>query len=383
MDHLVVKNFGPIKEANVTFGDLTILVGPQASGKSTFLQLTKLVKDNNHIADTLNKYGYAWQNSDEFLERYLGEGYSRVWTERTEVEADEIKVRKEQFGRIVADAMGYDYQNVFLVPAQRVLTLENGYPKPFNGFGVGDPFVIKSFSEEMRQYVEAPQGYAYFGSPSGETGFSAYRKIFYEGQVLLDTSGPRKRFMLDTDGLRLPFMAWSSGQKEFMPLYIALAMLRKPMIANDKFALTKTIIVEEPEMGLHPNAIKFLIFAFLQLIEAGYKVIVSTHSPILIEFAWAFHMLKSSNASHDALLEIFDFERSILQNEQIRHLARSITKRALNSEIRTYCFDHASGIVKDISTLDASSDDVDISEWGGLSSFATRAGEIVAKNIPL
>ena len=39
MNELKVENFGPIGKAHVEFGDLTILVGAQASGKSLFLEL--------------------------------------------------------------------------------------------------------------------------------------------------------------------------------------------------------------------------------------------------------------------------------------------------------------------------------------------------------
>ena len=53
---LCVQNFGPIKNVDVNFGDLTILIGPQASGKSLFLELFKLVKDKAHIVSTLKKY---------------------------------------------------------------------------------------------------------------------------------------------------------------------------------------------------------------------------------------------------------------------------------------------------------------------------------------
>lgn len=36
MNTLKVENFGPIGEADVSFGDLAFLVGAQASGKSLF-----------------------------------------------------------------------------------------------------------------------------------------------------------------------------------------------------------------------------------------------------------------------------------------------------------------------------------------------------------
>ena len=53
-----IKKFGPIKKAHVNFGDLTILVGAQATGKSMFLEMLKLVVDKNSILDNLSKYNY-------------------------------------------------------------------------------------------------------------------------------------------------------------------------------------------------------------------------------------------------------------------------------------------------------------------------------------
>ena len=34
MNSLNIHNFGPIREVNLNFGDLTVLIGAQASGKS-------------------------------------------------------------------------------------------------------------------------------------------------------------------------------------------------------------------------------------------------------------------------------------------------------------------------------------------------------------
>ena len=48
-DHIVVKNFGPIRKVDIELGDLTVLIGAQASGKSLFLQMFKLIKDRSAI----------------------------------------------------------------------------------------------------------------------------------------------------------------------------------------------------------------------------------------------------------------------------------------------------------------------------------------------
>lgn len=47
MERLEVQSFGPIGKVSIEFGDLTLLIGPQASGKSIFLQLLKLLVDKN------------------------------------------------------------------------------------------------------------------------------------------------------------------------------------------------------------------------------------------------------------------------------------------------------------------------------------------------
>ena len=55
---LKIINFGPIKEADIDFGDLTFLIGPQASGKSLSLELLKLILDKQHIISTFRNYNY-------------------------------------------------------------------------------------------------------------------------------------------------------------------------------------------------------------------------------------------------------------------------------------------------------------------------------------
>ena len=55
---LKIINFGPIKEADIDFWDLTFLIGPQASGKSLSLELLKLILDKQHIISTFRNYNY-------------------------------------------------------------------------------------------------------------------------------------------------------------------------------------------------------------------------------------------------------------------------------------------------------------------------------------
>lgn len=56
---LQVSHLGPIQSADVTFKDLTVIVGPQATGKSIFLQTLKLLVDRDQIHDTFKHHGMS------------------------------------------------------------------------------------------------------------------------------------------------------------------------------------------------------------------------------------------------------------------------------------------------------------------------------------
>ena len=115
----------------------------------------------------------------------------------------------------------------------------------------------------------------------------------------------------------------------------------------------------------------------LELIQTGgYKIIVSTHSPVFLEFAWAFNLLKQNSTNqYEALYDMFD----IPAPSPVRDMLSGLFQK----NIKTYYFkqnDSNKKIVShDISTLDVCEDDTIVSEWGGLSAFSTKVSDIVSK----
>ena len=89
MKNFVVDNFGPIQHVDIEWGDLTFLVGAQASGKSLLLELLKLAIDRDYILDSLQRYSYVLgKSADNVLNIYFGEGLSGLWKENTHVLVD-------------------------------------------------------------------------------------------------------------------------------------------------------------------------------------------------------------------------------------------------------------------------------------------------------
>ena len=161
-----------------------------------------------------------------------------------------------------------------------------------------------------------------------------------------------------------------------MPLLMAIYCLTGPPIKTINREQYEYIIIEEPEMGLHPKAIQSVIIQILEFINSGYKVIVSTHSAVLLEFAWAYNNIKNLPAKIRpiALCELFDISSN---SDDINKIFEGVTDK----KTKTYYFSHIGNGVKtfDISSLDVASDNMDESEWGGLSQFASRASDIVSK----
>ena len=157
MMEIIADNLGPIAHADIQFGDLTILVGPQASGKSILLQLIKLSLDHSNILRTIKQQGFDWQqNVHNFVALYFGEGMQGAWTEATQVMVDgnlfDLNTINAQRGKKKQE------EKLFLIPAQRVITLKNGWPRAFTDYETGDPYVVKQFSERLRLLMEAGLG---------------------------------------------------------------------------------------------------------------------------------------------------------------------------------------------------------------------------------
>ena len=50
-ESLVIKNFGPIKSVDLELGKMTILIGEQATGKSTIAKVLTVCRYWSHIVD--------------------------------------------------------------------------------------------------------------------------------------------------------------------------------------------------------------------------------------------------------------------------------------------------------------------------------------------
>jgi hypothetical protein len=379
--HLRTKNLGPIRDADVEFGDLTVFVGPQASGKSVFLQTLKLVLDRNHIHDTFDHHNMVFKDDPRaFLGGYFGRGMGGMidnepapqvaWEGRPFSLSDLAKRARRKRN---SDAK--EPEHVFYIPAQRVVSLPGGVSQPFTTFQYGDPYALRYFADQVHKLLQNEFGSneALFPLPNrlNETLRAPIAKHFFGGAKLnVELKDFTKSITLKVEGLKegLPYLAWSAGQREFLPLLLGLYWLCTSGKVSRRDEI-EWVVIEEPEMGLHPRAIETMLLLVLELMRRGYRVAISTHSPVVLDMVWAMRTIKEYGGNEKDVRKLF----GLASNPTTKGIAQT----ALTKDYKVYFFESGK-TARDISSLDPGSVAPEEANWGDLLGFSSRSANVVS-----
>ena len=373
---LRVNNFAQIAAAHIEFGDLTVLVGPQATGKSLLLQWLKMAIDAGEVLHALKEAGHDVREPAGLIDLVFGEGMSAAWhAGHSQVLFNDSEVSPPAWARRLPKRRE---GRVFYIPAHRALLLAEGWPAPFLKLSADVPVVARLFSQNLYQRFSGRKAAALFPVErilKGEYRDLIDRAVFHGGRVELDKQGLTYRLRLTYQaGMALPFMTWTAGQREFTPLLLGLYHVLPPRKIL-KQAHIDWVVIEEPEMGLHPQAIAVFMLLVLDLLWRGYRVVISTHSPLILDIVWAIRQLAEFKSRPQLLSDAFgvDNNRSVQQ----------VMQNALKSDYRVHFLsvETSSNKVKsqDISALDPDSEREAESHWGGLTDFSSKFGEAVRR----
>ena len=337
MRKLEVKSFSCIDHALLEIRDLTVIIGPQASGKSV---LCKLFYFFNSTIDGMTQWVTELDGlhdiSARFLEEFCEWFQPQTWGPRAfsityssgPFEITLSRGRSKSHSPKAKVRFSPEIENLILVAqathAKALAQAEDDSEKNFD-------ITWKTFSL-IRRAVEktlgphAPEDQLYI--PAGRSFFTSVGKIVtaFEDRSLLDpvvtrfgrlvtalredvgldkmTQNPmlktiedlidgrivhdRGRQWLSTpDGRNIPFSALSSGQQELLPL---LYGLRYSMLYSRGRDRGHLLYVEEPEAHLFPTAQTALVEMFAQMTsrvksknnENTTRIILTTHSPYVL-----------------------------------------------------------------------------------------------------
>ena len=369
-----LENVGPLADISLDLRDLTVLVGPQASGKSIFLQTLKLALDRHHIMAFFRQQNMEFNgHAAAFLDGYYGGGMGGMLDHAPFVTWAGKRSSLESLARVKKSAK-HQAERLFYIPAQRVVSLPSGVSRTFAHFDFGDPYVLRYFAHQVHLLLQNEFGALTTLFPVPQRLNETIRKpledaLFGGAELRLEQKDYTNVLALKVGGLpkSLPFLDWSAGQREFVPLLLGFYWLCPAGKASRREHI-EWVVVEEPEMGLHPRAIASFLLLALELLRRGYKVIISTHSPAVLDLVWALRHIQHQGKAAD-VRALFD----IPAGQAINAIAES----ALSKECRVYFFERDKP-VRDISTLDPSSEDEAVYNWGDLNGFSSRSAGVVS-----
>jgi hypothetical protein len=374
MTTLSIKNFGHLADVSVEFGDLTVLVGAQGTGKSLVLQWLKTAFDGKQIVAQLRDAGQDVSDPAKLVDLVFGVGMGGAWSSESVVSLNGASLGPKTIGR-----RGNGHEKVFFIPAHRAMLISDGWAAPFQKLNAETPVVARLFSQNLFElFSPAGKGEKLF--PQERVLKKRYRDlidsaVFHGGTVGLEEDAQHaKRLKMTHGSSQLPFMTWTAGQREFTPLLLGFYHLLPPRKLLKREGID-WVVIEEPEMGLHPQAVTVFMLLCLDLLWRGYRVVLATHSPLVLSVAWMIRRLKETNARWQLVCEGFGIDEGQLE-------LKKVAEATLTKSVRTHLLAFGEdGRVrsKDISTLDPGADDDDVAGWGGLAGFGSRMGDAVRR----
>lgn len=170
-------------------------------------------------------------------------------------------------------------------------------------------------------------------------------KDILQGKVDFENSELRKELLFRLqENIKLEMPIVSSMVKELAPLVLYLRYLVAP---------NELLIIDEPEMNLHPAAQVEIAEFLAMLVNAGLQVLITTHSPYIVDHL-ANLMQAAKHDNPDSIKEMFYLERSsafISQDKVSIYLFEDGTAQNIMSEEGTINWETFGRVSDDVSRI--------------------------------
>jgi energy-coupling factor transporter ATP-binding protein EcfA2 len=304
-ERLVIKNFGPIKEADLTFGRFNVLIGEQATGKSTVAKLLAVcryfsyltgiaVAERDPFTDGLWDWGLNNFRKDDSYIEYTCNDYQLIYKNVPKITFDrgnsvagaglydfEITKESERFNKLLSElaelqaegkVIPYTFFKTSVAQVmQNPLFLGTERDSNFLDFPTSSLKGPIENSEKLRQIKSR-----FHKEVSIEPLSISYRS---EGNVpFIKKHGETIFHELSNS---------ASGYQSAVPIVLAIKSYTNPPEKDERLQTKrtkpKTFIIEEPELNLFPTAqnelMKFLVD---KTMNYGNTMLIATHSPYIL-----------------------------------------------------------------------------------------------------
>lgn len=343
---LKITNFSCIKNAEIEIKSFTVIIGPQASGKSLIskliyffnsikedhIEIIKEEKDINFFQEEI-RYKFckwfpisAWGESQFFI-KFESNDYkisiNRV--KRNDVINDTLQVRLsdeiktihkialEQYKKFNIDIKSRNFGDDIYekIKIQRYAehelstilkkSFKNDFIDTLTYIPAGRSFftnlgrALLAFEqtnlldpvtiEFAKLYTGLIQNINLVRQQLEDSGSSSFIKNIIGGSLVTEKNN---FFIKYNDGRKIPFSSLSSGQQELMPLLLVFTSISRnirPTFSKNNTTKSYLTFIEEPEAHLFPDAQSKIIEGLVTHVNSAVtdrRIFVTTHSPYVL-----------------------------------------------------------------------------------------------------
>ena len=299
-ERLIIKDFGPIKEVNMTFGRFNVLIGEQATGKSAVLKVLavcryfsyltgKVVESANPFSAGLLDWGILnFRGQDSYIE-YDCEDYTLYYEIVSETSSGgftlkgpglyglRVTAKTRRFKELQEElqslrkegSIPYTFFKTSVAEVMRnPLFLSTERNSHFLGFTTSNNKAILENAGKLRQLRQR-----------------YYQEVEIEPLNLSYKNNGTEMVIKRTDEDAYHRLSESaSGYQSAVPIVLSIKAYTEPPEAEGlPLSKQKTFIIEEPELNLFPTA-QYELMKFLvdKTMNYGNQMFLATHSPYIL-----------------------------------------------------------------------------------------------------
>lgn len=345
---LTVSRFTCIDHAEVVFRNLTLITGPQGSGKSVLCKLLyfcqrPFVEFYSSADEGFSVAQFRERMADEFLEWFPPSawGNSKFAISFT-CGGLEVKIKRSSGRGGVKDRVYLDFSEEFEKSYTEYATVARQQRQSVSDKrGIFYPGYSYALQRTFRKQLGLRFGFAYPSTqlyiPAGRAFFTTVGKAVaaFEHSRMFDpvtaafgkvyiaireqfsfyqlyTAQKRRKmervfggtlknvkdelFVQTDDGRTVPLNALSSGQQELLPMWLVMDQFDRSSQWSDPPEAAAILYIEEPEAHLFPDAQAIVLEVLAEMVKrkgSRCQIVVTTHSPYIL--AKANNLMKAGN----------------------------------------------------------------------------------------
>ena len=261
INHAEIKNFTIFEDIDITFDNVNIFIGENATGKTHLLKLLYALTRYGNIGSMLYMFGHPNIRRNDSMDVVVNLNNGDV--KFTIRQIMPLRWEKEPYARCLQP-----YDNCLFIPAKDMLTHAEAIDwldREYNNKGYFDKTFVDVVHKAKNPEPDCIPDMAKRVAPKLE-------KIL-NGRVVIEKD---IFYVLHNDNVKTPFSLEAEGLKK-------IGLLWK-LLMNGSLKEGTILFWDEPEANINPKLVPVLVDVILELSMHGVQIFIATHDYIFAKY---------------------------------------------------------------------------------------------------